>query len=142
VARALFTSTVVLSATTDVTTFTDETNTPPASPARHVGEVTNGAAGASTFAISDGSDYDMDSLIAGADKCPMDTDNTDADGDRMAGACDPTPGTLDTDAAGGAGSDYDGDGFKNNADNCPGAIRPGGQRRRWCRKQPAIATPS
>ncbi len=122
---APFTSTVVLNSATDVTTFTDESNTPAGITGGDVvGVVTNDAAGASTFAISDGSDYDMDALIAGADKCPMDTDNTDADGDRMAGACDPTPGTLDTDAAGGAGSDYDGDGFKNNADNCPLVANP------------------
>lgn len=123
---APFTSLVSLDATSSVTTFTDESNTPVGiTGGDAVTVVTNDAAGASTFAISDGSDYDLDGLVAGSDKCPLDTDNTDADGDRMSGACDPTPGVLDSDAAGGAGSDYDGDGFKNNTDNCPLIANPG-----------------
>ncbi len=120
-----FTSTVALQATTDVVAYQDESNVVAGiTGGDAVTTVVNDQAGTASFAVSDGADYDLDGLIAGSDLCPMDTDTADADGDRMSGACDPTPGTLDTDAAGGTGADYDGDGWKNNADNCPTVYNP------------------
>ena len=59
------------------------------------------------------SDYDLDGVDNALDNCPLvaNASQTDTDGDGVGDACDPAPGS--------ANSDIDGDGYLNAQDNCP-----------------------
>ena len=84
-----------------------------------VSRMTSSAPSSVDIIVSDGNDYDQDGLVACVEFCASDgTTNADADGDLLAGKCDPDPGTSDHTGSG-LGADLDGDGWINDVDNCP-----------------------